>query len=206
MRRCGQPAGRPTSILGVPRWNIVNYNSSTVKETQLFRHFRSLHSTSKSVISSRGYSTTIDQMPNLIHHHIMQVCCYTGALASHDWWGLECSSTKGCWRSQCSSTPRGYFGGSETVYAGNRIHKDSLPNDFWLEVFDGWCSFETSHWSPELSEGISRCYCGIPSVCQLRGSPSLTLNPQTWEGVSVHSVFCLSIELMVTLNRRNRHT
>jgi hypothetical protein len=47
---------------------------------------------------------------------------------------------------------------------------------------------------------------GIPCVYQLPGSQSLTLDPQTGEGVSVHSVSFFSLEQMLILNRRNRHT
>jgi hypothetical protein len=41
---------------------------------------------------------------------------------------------------------------------------------------------------------------GTPSVCQLPGCPSLKIHPQTREAVSVYSLFCSSIGLMVILN------
>jgi hypothetical protein len=41
---------------------------------------------------------------------------------------------------------------------------------------------------------------GAPSVCQLPGGPSLKIDPQTREAVSVYSVFCSSIGLMMILN------
>jgi hypothetical protein len=41
---------------------------------------------------------------------------------------------------------------------------------------------------------------GIPSVCQLPGGSSLKIDPQTREGVSVYSVFCSLIGLMMILN------
>jgi len=41
---------------------------------------------------------------------------------------------------------------------------------------------------------------GTPSVCQLPGGPSLKIDPQTREAVSVYSVFCSSIGLMMILN------
>jgi len=40
---------------------------------------------------------------------------------------------------------------------------------------------------------------GTPSVCQLPGGPSLKIDPQTREAVSVYSVFCSSIGLMMIL-------
>jgi len=39
-----------------------------------------------------------------------------------------------------------------------------------------------------------------PSICQLPGGPSLKINPQTREAVSVYSVFCSSIGVMMILN------
>jgi hypothetical protein len=41
---------------------------------------------------------------------------------------------------------------------------------------------------------------GAPSVCQLPSGPSLQIDPQTREAVSVYSVFCSSIGLMMILN------
>jgi len=45
-----------------------------------------------------------------------------------------------------------------------------------------------------------------PSVCQLPGGPSLKIDPQTREAVSVYSVFCSSIELVMILIRKNIHS
>jgi len=41
---------------------------------------------------------------------------------------------------------------------------------------------------------------GAPSVCQLPGGPSLKIDPQTREAVTVYSIFCSSIGLMMILN------
>jgi len=41
---------------------------------------------------------------------------------------------------------------------------------------------------------------GAPSLCQLLGGPSLKIDPQTREAVSVYSVFCSLIGLMMILN------
>jgi hypothetical protein len=46
---------------------------------------------------------------------------------------------------------------------------------------------------------------GAPSVCQLPGGPSLTIDLQTREAVSVNSVFCSWIGLMMMLNPKNIH-
>jgi len=41
---------------------------------------------------------------------------------------------------------------------------------------------------------------GTPSVCQLPSGPSLEIDLQTRDAVSVYSVFCSSIGLMMILN------
>jgi len=47
---------------------------------------------------------------------------------------------------------------------------------------------------------------GAPSVCRLPGGPFLKIDPQTREAVSVYSVFCSSIGLMMMLNPKNIHS
>ena len=47
---------------------------------------------------------------------------------------------------------------------------------------------------------------GTPSVCQLPGGPSLKIDPQTRDALSVYSVFCSSIELVMILIPKNIHT
>jgi hypothetical protein len=47
---------------------------------------------------------------------------------------------------------------------------------------------------------------GAPSVCQLPGGPSLTIDLQTREAISVNSVCCSSIGLMMMLNSKNIHS
>jgi hypothetical protein len=46
----------------------------------------------------------------------------------------------------------------------------------------------------------------MPSVPQLPGGPDVKINQQTWEAVSVYSVFCFSIGLMMILNPKNVHS
>jgi len=41
---------------------------------------------------------------------------------------------------------------------------------------------------------------GAPSMCQLPGGPSLKINPQTREAVSVYSIFCSLIRFRMMLN------
>jgi len=47
---------------------------------------------------------------------------------------------------------------------------------------------------------------GAPSMCQLPSGPSLEIDPQTREAVSVNSVFCSSIGLMMMLNHKHIHS
>jgi len=46
---------------------------------------------------------------------------------------------------------------------------------------------------------------GAPSVCPVPGGPSRKIDPQTREAVSVNSVFCSSIGLVMMLNPKNVH-
>jgi len=46
---------------------------------------------------------------------------------------------------------------------------------------------------------------GAPSAYELPGGASLKINPQTREAVSVYSVFCSSIGLMMMLNPKTVH-
>ena len=45
-----------------------------------------------------------------------------------------------------------------------------------------------------------------PSVCELPSGPSLEINPQTREAVSIYSVFCSSIGLMIILIPKTIHS
>jgi len=47
---------------------------------------------------------------------------------------------------------------------------------------------------------------GAPSVYQLPGGPSVKIDLQTGEAVSVNSVFCSSIGHMMMLNPKNIHS
>ena len=47
---------------------------------------------------------------------------------------------------------------------------------------------------------------GAPSVCRLPGGPSLKIDPQTPEAVSVNSVLCSLIGLVMMLNPKNIHS
>ena len=52
----------------------------------------------------------------------------------------------------------------------------------------------------EYQRALADALVGTTSVCQLAGGPSHEIDPQIQKAVSVYSVFCSSIELMVILN------
>jgi len=137
----------------------MNCQGSTTKETEPCRYSRCPHSTAKSTIPSHGHTTTIAQTPKVNHQHITWAWRCTSHPASQGLWRPECGSTIGQWRSQRSSTPKGYFWLSKMVHGGNCIHKEFLANHNGWEVLDGWWNLETSHWSPGPSAGIGRCSC-----------------------------------------------
>jgi hypothetical protein len=136
------------------------------KETELCRYCHCPYFTSKSVTSSQGHVPTIAQTPKVNHEHITRIWHCTGTPTFQEWWRLECSSTKAqWWWSQHYPLPKGnFFGGSETVHAGNHNHKDSLAIHVPWTVHDSGQSLTTSHWSSGLSVGISRC-SGRCTIC-----------------------------------------
>jgi hypothetical protein len=69
-------------------------------------------------------------------------------------------------------------------------------------VDDAWqLAIEAQDCQRELA-GAPVC---IPSVCQLPGGPSLKIDPQTGEAVSVFSVFSSLIGLVMILIPKNIH-
>jgi hypothetical protein len=75
----------------------------------------------------------------------------------------------------------------------------------WPIISDEKYSMVDEAWKLAIEAQVhQRALAGVPegtqSVCQLPGGPSLKIDPQTREAVSVYSVFCSSIELMMILN------
>jgi hypothetical protein len=161
------------------------------------------HSTSKSLTSGWFHSSTIAQTRKVSHQHITRVWCCTGPPAVNGQWRPQCFSTKLRWGSPSSSTLTGYFWDSETVHGGNHIHKDWLANHFQSEVQDGWRNLDSNHWSPGSTVGISQCSWRYSLCVNRPGCPSLKIDTQTPEAVSVYSVLCSSIGLMMILNLPN---
>jgi len=58
----------------------------------------------------------------------------------------------------------------------------------------------------DRQQALAGAPVGTPSVCQLPSGPSLKINPQTREAVSVYSVSCSSIRLMMIPKPKNIHS
>jgi len=81
----------------------------------------------------------------------------------------------------------------------------------WPIISDEMYSMVDEAWqlaieAQDCQRAIAGALVGAPSVCQLPGGPSLKIDPQTQEAVSVYSVFCSSIGLMMMLNPKNVHS
>lgn len=96
-------------------------------------------------------------MPKVSHQHVSWVWHCIGAPTCQGQWTPECSATRVRWRTQLSSTPKGYIRGSEMVRRGNLNQKHSLGNHFWWEVLDCSWSLQPRHWSQASSAGITGC-------------------------------------------------
>jgi len=80
-----------------------------------------------------------------------------------------------------------------------------FTNTPWPIISDEKYSMVDEAWKLAIEvQDCQRALAGAPvgtqSVCQLPGGPSLEIDPQTREAVSVYSVFCSSIGLMTILN------
>jgi len=71
--------------------------------------------------------------------------------------------------------------------------KYSMVDEAWHLAID----------AQDRQRALAGASVGTLSVCQLPGGPSLKIDPQTREAVSVNSVFCSSIGLMMMLNPKN---
>jgi len=81
----------------------------------------------------------------------------------------------------------------------------------WPIISDEKCSMVDEAWqlaieAQDRQRALAGAPVGAPSVCRLPGGPSLKIDPQTREVVSVYSVFCSSIGLMRMLNPQNIHS
>jgi len=140
-------------------------------------------------------------MSNVNHQHITRVWCFTcpGAPASQGCWRPGCSSTKGRWRSQRSATSKATFEIGKRFMEGIVFTNTPWPiisDEKYVMVDIAWKRTIGAH---DRQWALAGAPVGTPSVCQLPGGPSLTINLQTREAVSVYSVFCSSIGLMMIL-------
>jgi hypothetical protein len=72
-----------------------------------------------------------------------------------------------------------------------------ISNEMYSMVDEAWKLAIEAHDGQRVSAGA---LVGAPSMCQLRGGPSLEIDQQTRVRVSVYSVCCSSFGLMMILN------
>ena len=80
----------------------------------------------------------------------------------------------------------------------------------WPIISDGKYSIVEEAWilaieARDRQRALAGVPVGTPSVCQLPSGPSLEIDPQTREAVSVYSVFCSSIGLVLILIPKSIH-
>jgi hypothetical protein len=78
-----------------------------------------------------------------------------------------------------------------------------ISNEKYSMVDDAW---QLMIEAQDRKRALAGASVGAPSGCQLPGGLSLKIDPQTREAVSVYSVFCSSIRLMMMLNHKNIHS
>jgi len=79
---------------------------------------------------------------------------------------------------------------TETLWRNISDEKYSMVDEAWQLAIQ----------AQDRQRALAGALAGAPSVCQLPSGPSLKIDPQTQEAVSVNSVFCSSIGLMMMLN------
>jgi len=78
-----------------------------------------------------------------------------------------------------------------------------ISNDKYSMVDEAW---KLAIEAQDCQRALASAPVGTPSVCQLPSGPSLKINTQTQEAVSVYSVFCFSVGLIMILNPKNIHS
>jgi len=86
-----------------------------------------------------------------------------------------------------------------------------FTNNPWPIICDEKYSLVAEDWklaidAQDCQRALAGALVGTPSVCQLPSGPSLEIDPQTWQAVSVNSGFYSSIGVMMILNPRTIHS
>jgi len=81
----------------------------------------------------------------------------------------------------------------------------------WPIISNEKCTMVDEAWqlaieAQDRQRALAGASVGAPSVCQLPGGPSLKIDLQTREAVSVYSVFCSSNGLVMILIPKNIHS
>jgi hypothetical protein len=78
-----------------------------------------------------------------------------------------------------------------------RTHWPIISDEKYSMVEEAWTH---AIYAQDRQRAFASAPVGAPPVCQLASGPSHKINPQTQEAVSVYSVFCSSVGLMMILN------
>jgi hypothetical protein len=78
-----------------------------------------------------------------------------------------------------------------------------ISNQKYLMVDEAW---ELDIEPQDQQWALAGAPVGAPSGCQLPSGPSLKIDPQTQEAVSVNPLFCSSIGLMMIVNPKIIHS
>jgi len=178
----------------------MNYKGSTAKGMEPCRYCHCPRSSSKSATSSRSDSTTIAQTPKSVIN-ISRKSDIVQALplpkASGD-----------------QNVPQPKAGGDHNIpqhqkatfeVAKRFMEAIVFTKTPWPIISDEMYSMVDEAWklaieAQDRQRALAGAPVGTPSVRQLPGGPSLKIDQQTREAVSVYSVFFSSIGLMTILN------
>jgi len=170
---------------GVLGQAVKNLKSSNAEVTELCWYCQFMPSTSKFPKFSSCHVTTSAQTQNVNPpQQSIRVwpCNPTSAPATEAYWRLECSTPQGQWRSERSTKLKSYFWDSVMFHAGNHVHEESLANNIWQEVLDGWWSLQTSRWSSWWSvghNGFSCMYMICVSIAWSSIAPNISANTRS---------------------------
>jgi len=78
-----------------------------------------------------------------------------------------------------------------------------IPDEKYLMVHEAW---QLAIEAQDRQRALGCAPAGTPSGCQWAGGPSLKIDPHTRDAVSVNSVVCSSIGLMMMLNPKTIHS
>jgi hypothetical protein len=183
----------------------MNYTGSTAKETKPCRYCHCPHFTSKSATFSRGHGTTIAQTQK----STVNILCeseFVPALA------LPLPKAGGV-----HSVPQPKAGGDNNVPQHQKATFEVVKRFMeaivftktpWPIISDEKYTMVDQAWQLAIEAqdrqwALAGAPVGAPSECQLLGGPSVKIDQQNRQAVSVYSVFCSLIGLLMLLIPKN---